>query len=429
MKPRVIEQSRGIHGAVSLPGDKSISHRALMIGSLSQGTTRSTNLADCDDCDRTMRAFKSMGIGIEKDPKRDVVIIEGKGLKGLTRPRDGTIHAGESGTTMRLLAGILAGQNFSVTLEGGASLSRRPMARIVEPLRMMGAAITAQDGNFPPLQIQGGALLPIEYHMKVPSAQVKSAVLFAGLYSNATTTVHEPVKSRDHTERMLSFFGADIIVKDLAVALKGGSALTAREIEIPADMSSAAFFLVAATMIPGSRVTLRSVCLNPTRSGIIDILVRMGARITIRNQRETFEPVADITAESSETRGIVIEQSEFPRFIDEAPLVFVLASVSKGKTIIKGAGELRVKETDRIASMVSNLKKMGAHIDAAGDDVSIEGVRSLRPAKFESRNDHRTAMSMAIAALSAPGKSELDDETCVSKSFPRFFEVVESLNR
>ncbi len=425
MKNISIDPIKRLRGDIILPGDKSISHRAVMIGAISEGTTRIRNLLDCDDCNYTLKAFLDMGLDIKRDP--DETVISGKGMKGLSSPKK-PIYLGDSGTSMRLLAGILAGQEFEVILTGGSSLSKRPMQRIVEPLQMMGVDIKAHDSNFPPITIKGGKPKALEYGMKIASAQVKSAILFAGLSVDGVTTVVEPIKSRDHTERMLKFFGADVRMDDLAVSLKGISKLTGRSLEVPGDISSAAFFIVAATILPESRIVIKSVGINPTRTGLIDVLLRMGAGIKVENKKDLFEPAGAIVIESSSTKGTTIEPDEIPRLIDEIPILLVLASVSEGITVIKGARELRVKETDRINSMSQNLAKMGANVKVRGDDIVIEGVRTLRRANLTTYNDHRTAMSLTIAAISAKGSSKLDNIDCINKSFPEFLKVLRKIS-
>jgi len=423
MKIRPVKR---LMGEIDIPGDKSISHRAIMLGSLAKGETRVKGIQDSDDCNYTAAAFTRMGIEIEK--RGEITAIKGKGLKGLQKPA-GELHVGNSGTTMRILAGILAGQDFEATLTGDESLSRRPMKRIVEPLSLMGVDIKAKDGEYPPLTVKGGAVKAINYKMPVPSAQVKSAVLFAGLYSDGTTRVTEEFRSRDHTERMMEYFGVDIEIDGTRVSVTGGKELTSRYVEVPGDISSASFFVAAATLLHGSKVMIKKVGMNPTRSAFIDVLARMGAHIAVMNRKALFEPVADIEVESSKTCGIVIEKREIPAIIDELPVIFVVASLSEGRTVIEGAGELRVKETDRIRSMQENLAAMGARFSSEGDNIIIDGVRELKPSAVKAYGDHRTCMSMAVAALAAQGESEIDDVACVGKSFPGFFQTLEELKQ
>ena len=421
---RIIEPKAHINGDIKLEGDKSISHRAIMIGAIAKGETRVENVLDCDDCNFTKDAFSRMGIKI--GASAGATIIKGKGLGGLKRP-DNPLYLGSSGTSMRLLAGILAGQRFDVLLTGDAGLLKRPMRRIIEPLKSMGINIRAEDNEHPPIFIKGGRPLAIRYSMPIPSAQVKSAILFAGLYANGVTTVKERSQSRDHTERMLKFFGADIDVEGNTISVKGGRELTGRAFSIPADISSAAFFIVGAAMLRGSRITIRKVTINPTRAGVVLILKKMGVKIRITNKHDLFEPVGDIAVEASRTRGVTISSRLVPSIIDEIPIIAVLAAVSKGRTVINGIGELRVKETDRVESIISNLKRMGSDIRVEGDTMVIKGVERLKGAGLKSFGDHRTAMAMTIAAIAAEGQSVLDDDVCVSKSFPRFFETLNTL--
>lgn len=421
---KTIKPVKRLSGEIRLPGDKSISQRAVMLGAVASGITRARGVLDCDDCNYTIDAFRTMGIAIRNE--NDVTIIEGKGLRGLSKPK-APLNAGESGTTMRLLAGILSGQNFEATLTGAPSLSKRPMKRIVEPLSMMGAKITSSDGGYPPLVIKPSPLKGIDYEMPVASAQVKSAMLLAGLYASGTTSVREGLRSRDHTERMLALFGADIKTETGRICLKGGRELQAKAFDIPGDISAAAFFIAGATIIPGSRVKIDNVGINPTRSGILSVLTRMGADIKLLDRRDTFEPSAGMVIKSAVTRGTTIKSEEIPSLIDELPAIFVVAAVSLGKTVIEGAGELRVKETDRIDSMQSNLEAMGASIKAGGGHIVIQGAPSLKGAALRSFGDHRTCMSAAIAALAAGGESTIDDAGSVSKSFPGFFKMLEGL--
>ena len=424
MKEKKIVPVGKIAGEITLPGDKSISHRAVILGSLAKGTTRINNLLNCDDCRNTIRAFRDMGIRIDEEGGE--VVIEGRGLKGLKKP-ERAINVGESGTSMRLLAGVIAGQDFSATLEGVGGLNKRPMKRIVEPLSMMGVDIKASDGDFPPITISGGLVKSIAYKLPVQSAQVKSAILLAGLYADGITTVEEKNRSRDHTERALKHFGAKVTVDKLKVSVRGVKELSASQVDVPGDISSAAFFIAAATLLKGSELKVKGVGINPTRFGFINILLRMGADIQILNKIDGFEPMADMIVRGSRTRGVVIDQSMIPGIIDELPALFVVAALSKGKTIISGAGELRVKETDRISSMQTNLLALGARMDILGDDIVIEGVPRLKGAGLKSFGDHRTCMPSVVAAIAADGGSAIDDIECVSKSLPEFFRVLENI--
>jgi 3-phosphoshikimate 1-carboxyvinyltransferase len=417
-----VMSAKNISGEIRVPGDKSISHRAVMLGAIARGDTRIRNLLDCDDCANTIKAFRAMGVDIRDDGPDTVV--KGCGLSGLRQPKS-DISIGESGTSMRLLAGLVAGQRVDVTLTGSGQLLHRPMKRITEPLSLMGVDIKSSKDGFPPLKITGGAVSPINYKLPVASAQVKSAVLFAGLYAKGTTIVEEGTRSRDHTERMMKAFGADLDVSGLKIKLAGGKELSARHVDVPGDISSAAFFLAAATILKGSKIRISGVGINTTRMGAIDVLLRMGARIDLADKRGDFEPVADIIAESAATKGVTISKDEIPLLIDELPAIFVVAALSKGRTVIKGAQELRFKETDRIASMQNNLRAMGSRFDVEGDDIVIEGSGSLKGAGLKSFGDHRTCMASAIAALAAQGESAIDDIECVGKSFPEFFDVLE----
>lgn len=418
-----IKPVKKVAGEIKVPGDKSISHRAIMVGSLALGATRVKGLyLESDDCRYTANAFRDMGINIKREG--DVTTIEGKGLRGLKAPAK-PLYVGNSGTTMRILAGILAGQNFESTLTGDTGISARPMKRIVEPLSMMGVKIKAKGGEYPPLTIRGQGVRPIVYKNSIASAQVKSALLFAGLYSKGVTKVIEPVKSRDHTERMLKYFGARIKIDRESVSLEGGKELKARSIEVPGDISSASFFMAAATLLRGSKIKIPNVSINPTRAGILKVMSKMGADVSVVNKRKYgLEPVADIIVKSSKTCGITIGKNIVPSIIDELPIIFVLASLSEGVTVINGVQELRVKETDRISSMQEGLKAMGADFMVRGDSIVIEGVKSLKGADLKSFGDHRTCMALSVAALTARGESGIDGAESVSKSFPSFFEAL-----
>ena len=421
-----IKPVKKIVGDIIVPGDKSISHRALMIGALALGSTEIKGLSDSDDCSYTAQAFRDMGINIRKEG--DVTVVDGKGLHGLKKPGN-PLYVGNSGTSMRILAGILAGQKFESTLTGDTGISMRPMKRVVEPLNMMGVKISAKcGGEYPPLTIVGGEVRPIIYKNSIASAQIKSAILFAGLYSKGTTKVVEPVRSRDHTERMLKYFGAKIKIFGESVSVRGGAELKAKALEIPGDISSAGFFMIAAMLLKGSRIKIRDVSINPTRAGILKVLSMMGSDIKIVNKkRQALEPAADIIIKYSKTHGVTITKDMVPSIIDELPIIFVLASLSKGVTIMEGVQELRVKETDRIASMQNGLKAMGVDFRVEGDSVVIEGLKNLKGASLQSFGDHRTCMALAVAALTAEGDSEIEGAESISKSFPSFFETLFSL--
>jgi len=425
MKPMKINPVKSLRGDVTVPGDKSISHRALMLGAIADGVTHIKNLLDCDDCNYTAEALRGAGVSIEVAPGE--AFVKGLGISGLKKP-DGVVNVGESGTSMRLLSGIFAAQRFDTTLSGKEALNRRPMNRIIEPLSLMGAKIGSVPGGYPPLVIKGSKLQPISYRMQVASAQVKSAILLAGLYADGTTVVEEKNITRDHTERALKYFGADITSDGLLIKIKGPGRLLAKDVEVPGDISSAAFLIACAVIVPGSSVRIKGVGTNPTRGGMLNVLSGMGAKIRLADQKDAFEPSADIIVESGRTKGIVIEKDTLPTLIDELPAIFVVAALSEGTTVIKGAEELRVKETDRIVSMRENLSRMGARIKIDGSDITIEGVRRLNGAKLKSFGDHRTCMAMHIAALAAEGESFMDDTECVSKSFPSFFKEMEKIS-
>jgi len=451
--------SRPLTGRVTVPPDKSITHRAIIVSAISQGKTRLKKFAVNNDCLATLQALKRLGVRITAN--RRSIIIYGRGLRGLESAA-GAICVNESGTTMRILSGVLAGQYFPTTLTAAKSLSRRPMLRVLVPLRMMGAKISSKSNpliglrigvgrslatkirnakiieEYPPITVSGGNLKAITYKLPVASAQVKSAILLAGLYSNGTTRIVEPLKTRDHTERMLKLFKAKIKIKANAVSIEGGGELSSPAvIDIPGDISSAAFFILAASILPGSCLTIKSVGLNPTRMGAVRVLKRMGADIRIRKSKTTaaygYEPSGDITVKASVLEGTRVNRQEMPFLIDEMPLLMVAASNAKGKTLFEGVEELRVKETDRINSMVNNLNKMGANIRVKQEntkvDIVVIGSKLLVGAKVSSFGDHRTAMSMIIAGLKARGRTVIDDIDCINKSFPGFLKLLKSLKQ
>ena len=424
METRTLSFARGLRGEIVIPGDKSVSHRSIMIGSLAEGTTMVHGFLHGEDNHATLRAFRSMGIAIEELPG-GVLRIEGKGLRGLSEPQD-VIDCGNSGTTIRLMTGLLAGQSFFSVLTGDPYLRRRPMKRVVKPLSTMGARIWGRGGgDLAPLAIHGAPLQSVEYDSPIASAQVKSALLLAGLYAQGETTVREPHLSRDHSERMLAHFGADVRPFPGGVSITGGPRLEGREIHVPGDISSAAFFLVAGLIVPGSELLIRNVGINPTRSGIIDILQEMGGSLELLNRRELAgEPVADILVRSSSLRGIEIGGGVVPRAIDEFPVISVAAALAAGTTTIRDARELRVKETDRIAAMVDSLTVVGAQAEPLDDGMIVHGVESLSGGTVNSRGDHRIAMSMAVAALRARSDILIEDTACTATSFPNFWELL-----
>ena len=422
----IIQPASHLKGTLSIPGDKSISHRSIMFGSIAKGTTKIHNFLMGDDCLSTIECFRKLGIDIEMH--NDYILVHGKGLHGL-KPASEILDCGNSGTTTRLISGILAGQPFTSTLTGDASIQKRPMKRIIEPLRQMHAAIEGKDDNFCPLTISPSTLEGICYTSPVASAQVKSCVLLAGLYANTPTTVCEPALSRDHTERMLSAFGAIIERKDKCVTIYPNPELEAMEVIVPGDISSAAFFMVAGLIVPNSKLILQNVGINPTRRGILDALLAMGGHITCFNERELCgEPVCDMIIESSDLHGITIEGDIIPTMIDEIPAFAVAALFAHGTTIIKDAKELRVKESNRIDTMCHELGKMGVVIRPLEDGMIIEGNATLHGAILESYDDHRIAMSLAVAALKATTPSQILNSECIRISYPHFFEHLKAVS-
>ncbi|RJQ42752.1 MAG: 3-phosphoshikimate 1-carboxyvinyltransferase [Nitrospiraceae bacterium] len=430
-----IRYSTPLRGEIIPPPDKSISHRAVILSSLAEGTSVIRNFLFAEDPVSTVNAFRQMGaeIKIEGQGTRGrgqetKIIINGKGLSGLSAP-EAEIDCGNSGTTMRLLCGVLSGQPFSATLKGDASLTRRPMKRVMEPLSLMGAAFKSENG-YPPLTVTGGYLQPIHYQSPVASAQVKSSVLLAGLYCDGVTSVTEPERSRDHTERMLKAAGAHLAVDNLTVSVKGRATLKPSDIIVPNDFSSAAFFMTAGILVPGSEILIKNVGINPTRTGLLEILRSMGAEISLENEREVSgEPVADIHVRHTPLKGIEVSGDMVPKTIDEFPILCVAAALAQGHTKITGAKELRVKESDRITTMSNALKKMGISVEELEDGLIIEGRERLKPATIQSCGDHRIAMSMAIAGLRADGETTVLDTDCIKTSFPGFMELLETLQK
>ena len=427
MEKIIVERKGSLQGEVTIPGDKSISHRAVIISSLAKGKTRIKGLLKGEDNLRTINAFKLMGITIKKTDN-DELTVHGRGLHGLTEPEN-IINAGNSGTTMRLLTGLLSGQEFFSVINGDRYLRKRPMKRVVSPLGSMGANIWArEDGKFAPLCINKARLTSIEYTSPIASAQVKSAILFAGLYADGITKVSEPWLSRDHTERMLKRFGVSLEREGNKVSLCGGSELEPRDIEIPRDISSAAFFIVAALIVPGSEVLLRRIGANPSRIGVLEILREMGGDIKILNEDETGgEPVIDILVKSSPLKGVTIGGALIPKTIDEFPIISIAASVAQGETVIKDAHELRVKETDRIKAMASELRKFGVDVQEFDDGMVISGNNYLQGCECQSFGDHRVAMSLIVAGLRASGETVVKDTSCIDTSFPGFKDKIFSI--
>lgn len=423
-----IQRSNGLKGEVKIPGDKSISHRAVMLGALAKGTTKITDFLQGADCLSTMECFRRMGIQIQNTSGE--VLVHGQGLHGLAAPSD-LLNVGNSGTTIRLLSGILAPQPFSATLTGDASIQKRPMKRVMEPLSQMGAKIESLSGNgCAPLRISGTPLKGIHYKTPVASAQVKSCILFAGMYADGATTVTEPVLSRNHSERMLEHFGARLTREGTAVTIQPEPQLAAREIPVPGDISSAAYFIAAAALVPHSEILIRNVGINPTRSGMLEVCRAMGADIQYLNERDdSGEPTADLLVRSSSLKGTVIEGAIIPALIDELPVLAVMAAFAKGETIIRNAEELKVKESDRIAVMVENLSAMGADITGTPDGMIIRGGPALHGAEIHTYKDHRIAMSFAVAALAAEGTTHIEDADCVNISYPDFYGDLQRLSR
>lgn len=404
-------------GEMTVPGDKSISHRGVMLGALGEGTSEVTGFLRGADCLSTIDCFRNMGVPITLE--KDTVQISGVGLHGLRKPEK-TLYTGNSGTTTRLLCGLLAGQNFTAELDGDASIRKRPMARVTEPLRRMGAEFNS---DFCPLRVTGHPLHAISYQMPVASAQVKTSLLLAGLYAEGTTVLTEPAVSRDHTERMLRAMGADLVSDGTKVSVTPGKTLSAERFEVPGDISSAAFFLVLGAILPHSEITVRNVGINPTRDGVIEVLKNMGADILVEHQRlAAGEPVADLTVRTSELSGCEIGGSLIPRLIDELPVLAVAAAFAKGTTRIYDAQELMVKETNRIRAVADEFRKCGIDIEETADGMIIHGGKAFHGAAFHTYGDHRMAMSLAVLAQGADGDSCLDDAACVLVSYPNFFE-------
>lgn len=421
----IIQKKGPLKGSITVPGDKSISHRAVMLGALAKGRTEINNFLLGDDCLSTISCFRHLGIAIDLDSKNQRVIVNGKGLDGLEAPKD-ILDVGNSGTTIRLLSGILCGQDFSTLITGDSSIQSRPMKRILTPLRQMGADIDSVNGNdCAPLRIKSPTkqtLNGIHYNSPVASAQVKSCLLLAGLYAHGETYVTEPAVSRNHTELMLSSFGAQVTSNENTVGLRPRPQLTGRKINVPGDISSAAYFIAAALIVPNSELVIKNVGINPTRDGILKVCRMMGADIKLENIKEDGgEPSADILIRHSNLKGVEIGGSIIPTLIDEIPIIAVLACFAKGKTVIKNAEELKVKESNRIETVVKNLTHMGADIKATEDGMIINGGKSLHGSTIDSKSDHRIAMAFAVAGLMAQGETMILDSDCVAISYPEFF--------
>ena len=423
---KFIHTAKPLKGELSVPGDKSISHRAVMFGSLASGTTEITHFLKGADCLSTIGCFRQMGVEIEEQKNR--ILVRGRGLHGLSAPSS-VLDCGNSGTTTRLISGILAGQSFSSQLTGDASIRKRPMGRIIRPLRQMGASIESLSGNdCAPLRIEGRPLHAISYDSPVASAQVKSCVLLAGLYADGPTSVTEPALSRNHTELMLSSLGAELTCRGTTATINPEPVLTGTSIHVPGDISSAAFFLAAGLMVPGSEILLKNVGINPTRDGILRVIRAMGGSLEILNRTNSGgEEAADLLVRSSSLHGTVLEGELIPTLIDEIPVIAVLAAFAEGTTIIRNAEELKVKESNRLDIMVDGLSRMGADIEGTEDGMIIRGGKSLHGAVIDSHLDHRIAMSFAVAALAADGETEILDADCVNISYPEFYRDLKML--
>lgn len=421
-----IKKQTNLKGTLTVPGDKSISHRAVMFGSLASGTTKISHFLEGADCLSTISCFRKMGIEIDRN--RDEILVHGKGLHGLSTP-SGILDVGNSGTTTRLISGILAGQKFASELDGDDSIRTRPMKRIMTPLTSMGADITSRlDNGCAPLLIHGKPLHAIHYDSPVASAQVKSCILLAGMYADGITSVTEPFLSRNHTEIMLNYFGAEITSEGTTASIRPEPVLEGREIQVPGDISSAAYFIAAGLLTPGSEILLKNVGINPTRAGILKVCMDMGADITLLNESTDGEPTADLLIRSSSLKGTVIEGSIIPTLIDEIPMIAVMAAFAEGTTIIRDAQELKVKESDRIAVMVDNLRRMGADIEGTDDGMIIHGGRPLHGAVIDSHLDHRIAMSFAVAGTICDGTVDILNGECVNISYPEFYHDLYSLD-
>ena len=416
-----------IRGEVSIPGDKSISHRAVMFGAISRGTTEVTGFLQGADCLSTISCFNKLGIEIENTPEK--ILIHGKGLHGLTAPTE-VLDVGNSGTTTRLISGILAAQPFETILNGDASIQKRPMKRIMTPLQMMGADIKSQlDNGCAPLIIHGKPLKGIHYDSPVASAQVKSSVLLAGLYADGVTSVTEPVLSRNHSEIMLQYFGAKVASEETTATIWPEPDLLGQKVNVPGDISSAAYFIAAGLLVPDSELLIKNVGINPTRDGILKVALAMGADITLLNENRDGEPTADLLVRSSSLHGTTVEGDLIPTLIDEIPIICVMAACAEGTTVIRDAAELKVKESDRIAVMVSQLSAMGVDIEGTDDGMIIHGGKPLHGAEIQTFMDHRIAMSFAIASLIAEGTTTILDHEVVNISYPGFYEDLDRITR
>ena len=424
---KIVNAIKQLNGTIEVPGDKSISHRAIMFGALANGQTTIEHFLHGEDCLSTIAVFRQLGVAI--DVSSDKITVHGTGIESLKQPST-ILDVGNSGTTIRLMMGILAGRPFESQLTGDASIQKRPMNRVITPLKTMSAAISAQEGGLAPVTVSAvEAITGINYDMPVASAQVKSALLFAGMQSDDVTIINEKEKSRDHTERMLQQFGGEITIDGLSISITKQPPLQGQNIYVPGDISSAAFFLVAASLLAGSKVTLKNVGMNPTRTGIIDVLRDMGAAIAETSQPTTGEPLSDLTVSAAPLKATEIGGSLIPRLIDELPIIALLATQAQGTTVIKDAEELKVKETNRIDTVAEELTKMGANITATPDGLIIKGPTALHGATVSSHGDHRIGMMLAVAGFIASSPVELEDAEAIAVSYPNFFEHVEQLSK
>jgi 3-phosphoshikimate 1-carboxyvinyltransferase len=424
-KLKLTKPEQGLNGELQVPGDKSISHRAVMFGAVAEGKTKIHNFLMGEDCLSTISCFRKLGVDIEL--KEDVVVVDGNGWDSLSEPTE-VLDTGNSGTTTRLMMGILAGRPFHSVMIGDESIAKRPMKRVTDPLKLFGTAIDGRDeGNFTPLSIRGGSLKAIQYSLPVASAQVKSAILLAGLQAEGVTEIIEPQRTRDHTEKMILEFGGEIERQEDTIMLRGGQVLSGTEVYVPGDISSAAFFMTAAAIVKGSSITLKNVGLNETRTGIIEVMKRMGAKMEIMEKTASGERIGDILVETSELNGVEIGGDLIPTLIDEIPVIALLATQAKGTTIIKDAEELKVKETNRIDAVVQELKKLGADITATDDGMIIKGAKSLKGSEVHSWGDHRIGMTLAVASLITDSPVYLEDAEAIKISYPQFFEDLNML--
>ena len=420
---KIIRPASSLSGVVVLPGDKSISHRYAMIASLAEGVSTIRNFSTGADCHSTLRCVQGLGIQVEEEGT--LVTIHGRGLNGWSQPA-ADLDAGNSGSTIRMMSGLLAAQPFTSRIFGDESLSRRPMDRVMKPLAQMGARIEARENRFPPLTIHGGPLKAIDYTLPVASAQVKTCVLFGGLFAEGQTIVREPIRSRDHTEIALREFGADLKVAQRVITLEGRPTLTGRELTVPSDLSSAAFFLVAGLLVPGSNLVIQGVGLNPTRSSLLDFLLSIGAPIQVlKIESVNGELIGDIRVRHAPVRGGVIEGDLAAGLIDEIPVLAVLGAASEEGLVVRDAQELRIKETDRIATVAENFRRMGIQVEVTPDGMRVPGKQKFRAAGFDSSGDHRIAMAFAVAALRADGESTIDNAEAASVSFPEFWNILD----